>query len=771
MPIASEIVTVAVSLLVFGLLLVVALSRLRSREPVVYHLTLFAALGLFLGLTSLTRLLEVTTLPVSNHLLVNQFTLLALILTFGALTLSFLKRASKRLIIYWGIGLSLILLWSVFAFNFQGWGRLTARFLSDNGTGINQSSQLRLMAAGLGWLVAIITTLVTLAQDFRKRYPTQFLNKLRYWLIATALMAVTGLVLFASPALFYPAGLLLLTGASVLAGYTALSYHTPDVKLLVGRALFYLGVTAILTAVFALGMATAIIISRTPEASDLYVLFWTLILAIVFAVIFPSLWRFSNRFLAIIIFGKNYRDHSQVVRHYSQSISSALDLNRLGDIVINLMIETLGIEQGIVFVRERGDVGGISLRPLSSLGVTDLTTGQFSPDSTFVVHFREGSKIISQYDLDVLPKYRGLIESERNWLAELGMELYVPILLQHELIGLLAFGPQPQGTAYYEEDLELMVALADRVAPAIDNARLFEQLAVINQEVGTLSEQLAGLDQDKADFLSIASHELRTPLTHIHGYSRMLLDLTEEELKDPSYVKTIIQGIAKGSDRMKDVVDLMFDVSEADIGDLNLFLGPVVLDEVIEQAVRPFVAAMDQRRIAFSRVGIKELPVVEADGTRLVQALENLLSNAIKFTPDAGMIKIEGRAVEPEDLGPAVEIVVSDTGIGIDPEHHERIFEKFFRIDDTLHHSTGKTKFKGAGPGLGLTLVKGIAEAHGGRVWVESLGHDEVNCPGSKFFLLIPVQRVAPKETPKQADIETRHWHRKDLQLSTSGEG
>jgi signal transduction histidine kinase len=108
--------------------------------------------------------------------------------------------------------------------------------------------------------------------------------------------------------------------------------------------------------------------------------------------------------------------------------------------------------------------------------------------------------------------------------------------------------------------------------------------------------------------------------------------------------------------------------------------------------------------------------------------------------------------------------MVGDTGIGIDPEFHERIFEKFFRIDDTLHHSTGKTKFKGAGPGLGLTLVKGIAEAHGGRVWVESLGHDEVNLPGSKFFLLIPIRRVEPREAPKQADIETRHWRRKDLQ-------
>jgi signal transduction histidine kinase len=303
-----------------------------------------------------------------------------------------------------------------------------------------------------------------------------------------------------------------------------------------------------------------------------------------------------------------------------------------------------------------------------------------------------------------------------------------------------------------------MIALADQAALAMDSARLFDQLAFVHQEVGELTNQLAGLDQDKSDFLSIASHELRTPLTHIHGYSRMLLDLTEEELQDPNYVKNIIEGIAKGSTRMKEVVDLMFDATEADVGEINLFIGPVVLEEVIDQATRSFLSAFDERRIAFAKRNLKELPVVQADGTRLMQAFENLIGNAIKYTPDGGMVTVEGRSTVVDEIGPAVEITVADTGIGVDPKNHERIFEKFFRVDDTAHHSTGKTKFKGAGPGLGLTLVKGIADAHGGRVWVESLGYDEVNCPGSKFFFVIPVNTITSR-TP-QSEIETRHWQR-----------
>jgi signal transduction histidine kinase len=87
-----------------------------------------------------------------------------------------------------------------------------------------------------------------------------------------------------------------------------------------------------------------------------------------------------------------------------------------------------------------------------------------------------------------------------------------------------------------------------------------------------------------------------------------------------------------------------------------------------------------------------------------------------------------------------VEIVVTDTGIGIDPDDLERIFDKFYRVGDVLFHSTGKIKFKGAGPGLGLTIARGIVEAHRGRIWAESPGCDEEACPGSEFHVVLPVR-------------------------------
>jgi signal transduction histidine kinase len=121
------------------------------------------------------------------------------------------------------------------------------------------------------------------------------------------------------------------------------------------------------------------------------------------------------------------------------------------------------------------------------------------------------------------------------------------------------------------------------------------------------------------------------------------------------------------------------------------------------------------------------------------KALYHLIINAIKYTPDGGKVLITTRPTLMDDNTPCVEIAVKDWGIGLDAEHHELIFEKFYQVGDVALHSSGKTTFKGGGPGLGLALVRGVARAHGGKVWVESVGHDEVNFTGSTFYLQLPL--------------------------------
>lgn len=130
--------------------------------------------------------------------------------------------------------------------------------------------------------------------------------------------------------------------------------------------------------------------------------------------------------------------------------------------------------------------------------------------------------------------------------------------------------------------------------------------------------------------------------------------------------------------------------------------------------------------------------MIYGDSERVYQALYNVTTNAIKYTPDNGTITINGRL-----LPGFIEIIIADSGIGISTEHQAVIFEKFGQLGRADLHSSGKTKFKGGGPGLGLPITRGIIEAHGGTIWVESEGHDEVKLSGSTFHILLPTRTEA----------------------------
>ena len=136
--------------------------------------------------------------------------------------------------------------------------------------------------------------------------------------------------------------------------------------------------------------------------------------------------------------------------------------------------------------------------------------------------------------------------------------------------------------------------------------------------------------------------------------------------------------------------------------------------------------------------GLDGLPTITADRERLEQAFSCLVQNAIKYTPDGGSITVTGQYIEEEST---IHVSVRDTGMGIPTSELERIFERFYVLEDTQLHHTSKTALMGGGLGLGLTVARGIIEAHGGRIWAESEGYDETRLPGSTFHILLPLRR------------------------------
>ena len=175
---------------------------------------------------------------------------------------------------------------------------------------------------------------------------------------------------------------------------------------------------------------------------------------------------------------------------------------------------------------------------------------------------------------------------------------------------------------------------------------------------------------------------------------------------------------------------------------LSLNFQPVWLNRLLSVLGDEFYPVARERG---QTLEIKSFPGCDmmtfGDNERLFQALRNVISNSIKYTPDGGNILVDGRI-----LPGFIEVTVTDTGIGIDPEDHSSIFEKFGRLGSVSLHSSGKTKFKGGGPGLGLPITKGIIEAHGGAIWVESDGYDERKCPGATFHILFPLHKTPPDD-------------------------
>jgi signal transduction histidine kinase len=256
-------------------------------------------------------------------------------------------------------------------------------------------------------------------------------------------------------------------------------------------------------------------------------------------------------------------------------------------------------------------------------------------------------------------------------------------------------------------------------------------------ELERMNETLKRIDKTKTNFIQISAHELRTPLTLIMGYSQML---EQDTRTDPELLK-LAQGILEGSERMTDIVDSMLDVSRIDSNSLFLKKTSLQIDLLIKKVQKGFAQALNERDIKLNTDGLYELPLIPADPDLLKKVFYHLIMNAIKFTPNGGSITVSGKyvnGVEP----PQVEIAVRDSGIGIDPESKNTIFEKFNQTGEVLLHSSGKTKFKGGGPGLGLAIARGIVEAHGGRIWVESMGHNEETNPGSTFFVSLPVEKI-----------------------------
>lgn len=594
---------------------------------------------------------------------------------------------------------------------------------------------LQISQGGWAVLVSLLVGLIVMSL-FHSRLALHR-NRALYWLL-TAVPLLGGQALSILPAgpLRGLGSLLHLAGAiAVMRG--AISYWLPNVKATLRsilRALFLFCTTTALLLGIALGAAQ--FTERLPLSHTLLALTMAASAALIYLPLVRLLDRLIERLLQRVGF-----DPAQALREYSQTITTVLDLEELARQAVSTVAEVLDVQRGALLVATETERGGLLLQPVPGMGQMPTPPLELEPISPILAHIRQKDEPLFQYEVEHHPVLRQAAKTERAGLHALEMEVYLPIRSKGELTGFLALGPQGTGEPYGPIELAFLSTLAQQTGVALQNARLFEGLRDLNMRITELNENLRAayerlerLDRAKTDFLTIASHELRTPLTQVRGYVDILIELAETGTLAPDQVRRIAENISRPTRRLERIIDAIMDASQIDTEGLSLRFVPTTLVSTVRLAVEPWLPALEERNITLVTRGLDEIPAISADMERLCQAFSNLISNAIKFTPDGGRITIEAYPLDEEHF----KVTVSDTGIGISPADQELIFEKFYRVGSVLLHSSGEFKFKGAGPGLGLPIARGVIEGHGGCIWVESEGYDEERCPGTTFHIVLP---------------------------------
>jgi len=393
---------------------------------------------------------------------------------------------------------------------------------------------------------------------------------------------------------------------------------------------------------------------------------------------------------------------SEVIR----AVSSSLDLREILDAVARRALTLAGADGCGIFEYspERGRFHAVVSQGISQRFVDSIPVAM---NQGTLGRATQAGEPVQVGDVQAVPDY-----PFRDRFAEEGLRavLTVPMMGGDVARGIVLFRRAPG--EFDERVVTLMRTLADQSKVAIANAHLF-------REIEEKSQLLEVANQHKSEFLASMSHELRTPLNAIIGFSEVLLQRMFGELN--SKQDEYLQDVLSSGRHLLSLINDILDLSKVEAGRMELELARFDLPQALQDTLVLVRERAVRNGIELQLDADTRLGALVADERKIKQVMLNLLSNAVKFTPEGGRVDV--RAIPTDG---AVEISVTDTGIGIAPENQDLIFEEFRQVGGDYAH-------KREGTGLGLTLARKFVELHGGRLWVKSqVGQ------GSTFTFSVP---------------------------------
>ncbi len=342
---------------------------------------------------------------------------------------------------------------------------------------------------------------------------------------------------------------------------------------------------------------------------------------------------------------------------------------------------------------------------------------------------REQNKVV--FDVSEL-KHNDL----RKLLADLGIQLMIPLVVSHELAGIVLVGRKRNGKKYNKMELDIFQTLEPVLTLAIKNAFFNKKLAEISTamhnsaqkaqgEITVAQKKVSEMDASKDEFIQIASHELRTPITAIKGYIWICLNQAKQPLEEA--VKKNLETCYHSSERLLRMVSDMLTVSRMDSGKMSLNYQRVDIASLLGALQEEMMPVATLREIQFTLKLDKPSVHMEGDRERLQELFHNIIDNALKFAPHRGWVRVELHVNGDRDIS----VLVSDNGPGIPREGRDKLFTKFGK----LQYAYDKTHAV-EGAGLGLYIGKRIVDLHSGIIAVES----EVD-KGTTFIVTLPFQK------------------------------
>jgi len=441
------------------------------------------------------------------------------------------------------------------------------------------------------------------------------------------------------------------------------------------------------------------------------------------------------------------RQEAEALARASRQLSSLEKVEKVPQQILDQLLTVIPFDRGVVFLedvnkipRVEAHLGFSKSAPVEALSYAAKTSDENQDMYAAVARMKESIQI---GDVSGIKGWQ-----QPDWAPKDLSWLGTPLFFQDKVLGMMVL-LRKNTWAFTKDDTLLVTTFAVQAAIALENARLYRELEDFNKTLERMVEDrvadlakahstLAKLDKNKSTFIQVAAHELRTPLTVIKGYLGMFQ--SDQTVKENPMLKQAVDGVMQGTDRLHQIVNSMLDVTRLESQVLKPNMKSIAIAPIFRLIKRSYQKDLETRDISLVLdESLQDFPSIRGDSGLLQKAFDNIIVNGIKFTPDGGSVTVRAAAVMDPQLGSCAEVQIQDTGIGIDEANHNIIFEKLYQLGEVQLHSSGRTTFKGGGPGLGLALAAGIIKAHNGKIWAESEGYNEEKFPGSTFFIRLPM--------------------------------